>query len=474
MPSEKPNILLILSDQHTPGVTGCYGNREVRTPNINALAAEGVTFDSAYCASPLCVPSRLSMLSGRFPHSIRVWSLADTIASTTPTWPLPLSIAGWRTVLCGRMHLVWPDRVHGFENRLCGDGYPTIRNHFAHWRDPEPEIADSASTIRDAGVGSSRHDAEDDIATGHALKFLHEWKGSEGNRPFALCVGYYRPHTPFLAPPDLAALYENLDPELPDPLEDLPPFYRSLARHFGLETSPPTPEQARRAVRRYYSMVTGIDRRVGALCDALKTRGLWDNTIVIYTSDHGESLGRHGLWFKGNFFEESARVPLIVRFPKRFRAGIRIADPVSLLDLFPTFCDFAGEPPYDFLDGKSLLAALTEGQADPDRAVFSEFCDYGIHTPTRMIRKGKWKLIFAAGYEPLLFDLEADPREKANLAGRAEHKSVVESLLEQLLRGWDPETIRDRVLENQRNRDLFMAAEDSIKKAAGKEGFPWG
>lgn len=474
MPTENPNILLVMSDQHTPGVTGCHGNRAVQTPNLDALAAEGVVFDSAYCASPVCVPSRLSMLSGRFPHSIRVWGLADTMTSTTPTWPVPLSIAGWRTLLCGRMHLVWPDRAHGFETRLCGDAYPTIRNHFAHWRNPEPEIADSTASVRDAGIGSSRHDAADDIATGHALKFLHEWKPSDQRRPFALCVGFYRPHTPFLAPPDLAALYDNLEPELPDPLEDLPPFYRSLSRHFGFENAALTNEQARQAIRSYYAMVTGIDRRVGMLCDTLKARGLWDNTIVIYTSDHGESLGRHGLWFKGNFFEESARVPLIVRCPERFRAGTRVSEPVSLLDLFPTFCELAGERPYDFLEGASLLPALVEGRIDPERAVFSEFCDYGIHTPTRMIRKGKWKLIFAAGYDPLLFDLEADPRENINLAGRTEHKDVVERLLAELLRGWNPETIRGQVLENQRNRDLFMAAEEAIKQATRKEGFPWG
>jgi len=474
MPEKKPNILLIVSDQHSPMVTGCYGNSDVRTPSIDALAEEGVLFESAYCASPLCVPSRLSMLAGRHPYNIGVWSLSDTIRSDTPTFPVPLTIGGWHTLICGRMHLVWGDRNHGFETRLCGDRYPTIRNHFAHWDREEVPVTEAVRGVSEAGVGGSRHDAEDGIAEGHALKFLHETNHAKEKRPFALCVGFYRPHTPYRAPRELVDLYRKLNPSVGQTISIRPAFYRSLARHLGLEDHPPTDEEARRAVRCYYAMVTGMDRRVGTICEALKQRGLWDDTIVIYTSDHGESLGSHGLWFKSNFYEEAVRVPLIVRYPKRFASGFRVKEPVSLLDLFPTCCEIAGVEPYPFLDGQSLMPGLLGGSVDPSRSVFAEYADYGIHVPTRMIRKGKYKLMYAEGYDPALFDLESDPMETSDLLRKPQFTKIAADLLKELMKDWKPDPVRKRVRENQRNRDLFLAAEEAIKKATGKKGFPWG
>jgi choline-sulfatase len=471
--SSQPNILFILSDQHSQGVMGCYGNSAVHTPCLDALAEEGVVFDAAYCGSPLCVPSRLSMLTGRHPHGIGVWGLGDTIASNIPTWPVPLSIAGWHTLLCGRMHLAWPDRNHGFETRLCGDAYPTLRNHFADWTGPE-DTTRRGLAVAEAGIGTARQDGDDDLAQGQALRFLHSLDPSRLKRPFALCVGFYRPHTPFCAPADLASLYDDLDPEVDDLDENLPDFYQSLYRHFGFANRPPTREEAVRAIRMYYAMVTGMDRRVGLICEALRAKGLWDNTLIIYSSDHGETLGRHGLWFKSNFYEESIRVPLIVRFPGGGRRGARVKDPVSLLDLFPTFCEIAGVQPYNFLDGESLMPLITGKGIGQDRSVFAEYADYGIHTPMRMIRKGRHKLIFAAGYDPVLFDLVEDPRERANLAGHPEHRATVESLMGELLKGWEPKAIRSKVMENQRNRDLFIAAEDAIREGSGTTGFPWG
>lgn len=473
MAVDRPNILLICSDQHTPGVTGCYGNPHVHTPHLDTLASEGVTFDSAYCASPVCVASRLSMLTGRHPHRIGVWGLADTIPSTTPTWPVPLSISGWETIICGRMHLVYGDRNHGFERRLCGDAYPTMRNHFAFWTQKEPAVTHAGRVIQESGLGTARHDAEDAITEGFALKFLHGMNPVKQSRPFAMCVGFYRPHTPFVAPPGLAALYDDLELDPCGSVEELPPFYRSLSRHFGLEEDPPSKDDCRRAIRMYYAMVTGLDRRIGLICDALKQQGLWDRTIVIYTSDHGEMLGRHGLWFKSALYEEAARVPLIIRFPGNTGKGVHVNEPVSLLDLFPTLCEIAGVEPYEFLDGVSLMPALGGEPLPVDRPIFTEYADYGLHTPTRMMRKGSYKLIYADGFDPLLFDMTNDPGEKNNLAGQATMKDVVDSMLTDILAEWDPVQIRQRVLSNQRNRDLFMFAEEAIRRATGTAEFPW-
>lgn len=473
MKPDRPNILIICSDQHTPGVLGCYGNTVVQTPHLDELAADGVVFDAAYCASPVCVASRLSMLTGRHPGNIGVWGLADTIPSTTPTWPMALSIAGWETLICGRMHLVYGDRNHGFERRLCGDAYPTMRNHFAHWRNTEPDITKNVRAITDAGAGIARHDGEDDIAQGFALKFLHQQTPSNRSHPFAMCVGFYRPHTPYSVPQDLMNLYSDFDPELSGNLEDLPPCYRSLARHFGLESHPPTADQARRAIQAYYSMVTGLDRRVGMLCQMLKQQGLWENTIIIYTSDHGDMLGKHGLWFKSCFYEDSVRVPLIIHWPKGFDRRRRVNEPVSLIDLFPTLCEIAGMEPYEFLDGSSFLPALAGASLSPDREVLAEYADYGIHAPMRMLRKERYKLIYCHRQEPLLFNLTNDPGETTNRARDPEMAETAQSMQKRILSDWDPAEVTRRVLSNQRNRDILMQAEDSIRAATSTTEFPW-
>ena len=469
----KPNLLFIMSDQHTPGVTGCYGNSVVHTPNLDRLAAEGVQFDAAYCASPLCVPSRLAMLSGRHPHNLGVWCLGDTMRSDTPTWPVPLSVAGWRTVLCGRMHLVWADRNHGFEERLCGDEFTSMQNQFGHWRETEVYNARSGHGVSDAHVGTGPHDAEDENTESKALEFIRGYKSSTDKRPFALCVGFYRPHAPFVAPQELASLYADFQPPVGETTANLPPFYKSIAAHFDLVNWAPSDDDARRAIRHYYAMVTGIDQRIGRLVTALRDEGILDNTIIVYTSDHGESLGRHGMWFKSTFYEESVRVPLIVRYPMGFQHGLRVSSPVSLLDLFPTFCEVAGVTPYEFLDGKSLMPALTSTQTAADRPVYAEYSAYGLHEPTRMVRRGKYKMMFARGYTPVLFDLEADPREEKNLADDPAHKGIGQELLSLLQSDWDADTVRKRVLANQRNRDLFVDAEKAIHLVTGDKTWPW-
>jgi choline-sulfatase len=470
---DKPNILLIMSDQHTPHVTGYFGHPFVKTPNLDRLASEGVVFTEAYCTSPVCVASRLSMLTGRHPHRIGVWGLADTIPSTTPTWLLPLSIAGWETIICGRMHLVYGDRNHGFERRLCGDAYPTMRNNFAHWKNEEPEVTKAGRVIREAGPGTARHDAEDAITEGHALKFIHGLNPAKQSRPFAMCVGFYRPHTPFLAPPELLELYQDLPPCQWDSAEQLPPYYQSLRRHFGLETDPPTPKDCDRAAQAYFAMVTGLDRRIGSILNALEQQGILDDTIVIYTSDHGEMLGRQGLWFKGCLYEGAVCVPLIIRYPKRWEPQRYDFVPVSLLDLFPTFCEIAGIEPYPFLDGFSLMPELEGHESDPTRSIFAEYADYGIHTPMRMIRKGSYKMIYADGYDPLVFNLANDPHERNNLSSKPEPQAIIRHMKEEILRDWNPSEIRQRVLQNQQNRDLFLSAEEAIRKATGTTGFPW-
>jgi choline-sulfatase len=471
--SRKPNILVLMSDQHTPFITGCYGDSSVQTPNLDRLATEGVTFDAAYCNSPLCVPSRLSMLSGKHPCNIGVWCLGDTMRSDTPTWPMMLSIAGYKTALSGRMHLVWPDHNHGFEEVLCPEKYTSVKNQFGYWKEPNVYNALSGHSVADARVGTTVHDDKDQSAEEHAIAFIREHATGNDARPFALCASFYRPHPPFMAPQELADLYSGLDPDVSGSIDDLPPIYRSIAAHFDLIDWKPTNDEAQRAIRFYYAMVTGVDQRIGRILKAIEDTGQLENTIVIYTSDHGESLGRHGLWFKSVFYEYSARVPLIIRYPSRFQRGARIASPVSLVDLFPTLCELAGVEIYPFLDGSSLVPALENGSIDENRCVFSEYSAYGLHEPTRMVRQGKFKLMYARTYDPVLFDLSSDPDEKINLARSPAHAGVLNTMMPILTKDWNADGIRARVLENQRNRDLFVAAEAAIQTARNDKNWAW-
>lgn len=454
MPVQPPNIVVVLSDEHAPGVTGCYGHPSVRTPNLDRLAAQGALYESAYCTSPMCVPSRLSLLSGRYVHEIGAWDNGVIPDSNLPTWADHLRAAGYQSVLAGRTHFNGDDRLNGFDRRLSEDldhwvdhsGLPPRRD--AGWRRP------TNSHVAEAGPGEHENTRHDALVTDLAVSYLREHAGARDDRPFLLYVGYMHPHFPLVAPREFLDLYDPADITLP-PTRDVTaadehPVIAQL-RHSFRNDEPLTADHERLATACYWALVSQLDQHVGRILDEIDGSSLRDNTVIVYTSDHGEMMGHHGIWQKQCFYEPAVRVPLLVRTPDHVRgarAPSRVTDDVSLVDVLPTLRDVAGLPPDDDLPGRSLLAP-------PDgspRCVVSEYHAQGMLTGGFMLKRGRYKYCAYVGHPPQLFDVEADPDECHDLAGDDGHAALAAELDAELRRHLDPDVVDRRARSDQERR----------------------
>jgi len=450
-----------------------HGHPLVKTPHLSRLAANGVVFDSAYCNFPICAPSRVSMLTGRLPHSVGAYDNAAEFPSATPTMAHYLRHAGYRTILCGKMHFIGADQLHGFDERLTTDIYPADFAWTPDWS-KGPGYRPTGVSMRpvlEAGpcVRSMQIDYDDEVEYKGA-QCLYDLARAPGEKPFFLTVSYTHPHPPFVAPQRFWDLYREEDIDAPR----VPPIaYEELDVHsqwlyvaHAQDLYSVSDAQVRRARHAYYGMVSYVDEKIGRILNVLEETGLKDNTVVVFCGDHGEMLGERGMWFKQCFFESSVRVPLIVSMPKRF-APARVADPVSLLDLLPTFRDLAhdGHPPPAVgpTHGRSLLGLL-QGGSEPEHCVVSEYSSEGVMAPSRMVRRGPWKYIFTHGLAPIMFNLETDPDELKNLAGHSDHAATEQSLHARLVQDWDPPAVHVRILASQQER-LFLAEVASRSQA---------
>lgn len=438
----KPNIVVIMSDQHTPSILGCYGNKNVSTPNIDSLAENGIVFDNAYCNNPVCVPSRMSMLTGLHSHKINVFNNADPLLPHLATWPLLLRTAGYDTVISGRNHLLWGDRLAGFGSRLCGDtgkSIPWVKNGKTMIGEIAPQAIDTQTGPDD----NSFHALHDIDVNAHAKKYL---KTAGESKPFALFVGYYQPHAPFTALGKHFEKYRNMevDVNFKEPCDPLYiPFMKALKLDREIEK-----EKIKTAVRAYYAMVSHIDELVGEIYSSLRENNLLDNTVVIYVSDHGEMLGRHGLWHKMTFYEDSVRIPLIVSCPEKFSSGRRIDRNVSLLDFFPTFMELAGVKDGIELDGASIFPLL-EGKTEKwNNRVIAETIGIRRGEPGRMLKRDDFKLLMYHKSEPVLFDLSADPLEQRNLAKDGKYSKVLAEMIREASEDWHPQKINEMLDNN--------------------------
>ena len=445
MPAQdRMNILFIISDQHTPSVTGCYGNDVVHTPNIDRLSEAGVTFDSAYCNAPVCVPSRMSMLSGLHSDRIGVWHNADPLPPHVTTWPMLLSLAGYETMISGRMHLLWGDRMGGFSRRLCGDTNRQIPKAWPSARRDSTNGAIARFQGYDTTLGEGAVYPQDEEARDRAIQYLREEK--EG--PFALCVGFYKPHAPFKTPKKYLDLYGDLE-RIGTLDEPCIPLYQHVLEEGLGERGPLDPDRVHLARQCYYGMVTQVDEYVGEILNALEDEGLSENTIVIYTSDHGDMLGRHQLWHKVNFYEDSVRVPMVFSCPSRFAGGMRRPENVSLLDLFPTFLDIAGNRRPCPLDGESLMPLLQDGSLARGDEVIALSIGARQGHPAIMLKRGSLKLICTMGYPPVLFDLEKGPQELVDFSEDPTYASTMRDMLASVEARWDPDLVNRQVAFNE-------------------------
>jgi choline-sulfatase len=475
MRRKQPNILLVMCDQLTAIALSAYGNRVCRTPNIDRLAEQGSVFENAYCNYPLCAPSRFALMSGRLPSRIGAFDNAAEFPAAVPTIAHYLRDAGYYTCISGKMHFVGPDQHHGYEDRLTTEIYPADFS----WVPPKTydELEDeeivakgkvpfgvsSVETIADAGplARSQQIDYDDEVAR-RAVQHIFDSRRYGDGRPVFMTVSFTQPHDPYVITREYWDLYtdEGIDPPRTAkiPLDALDPHSRSLYFHYSLDKFEVTDEIYRRARRGYYGMISYVDRKLGELRKTLEDAGIADETVIIFTSDHGDMIGERGLWFKKNLFDPAIRVPLVVYRPDG-KGLSRIVAPVSLLDLLPTLVDFGGGDAGSFVtphEGRSLLPLLAKD--DPQRVTMAEHIDGGTKAPRVMLRRGARKVVVSEAYPTQLYDLAADPGETRNLADDPAFQPDLERLLEAVEAIWDLPKLRAEVMQSQRVRQFVNRA----------------
>ena len=461
MTAKAPNILIVMADQMAPAFLPIHGHALVRAPHMQALARDGVVFDSAYCNSPLCAPSRASFMSGLLPSRTRVYDNAAEFAAGIPTFAHGLRLRGYHTILSGKMHFCGPDQLHGFEQRLTTDIYPADFGWTPDWDRPEhrPSWYHNMSSVRDAGVCVRTNQLDfDDEAAFMAERAIFDLARSRDQRPFLLVASFTHPHDPFAVPQRYWDLYRDSDIETPAHTIALDAHSRRLRHVCAMDAEPVTEDEVRAARRAYYGAIAYIDDLLGRLMGALRSAALAEDTIVILTSDHGEMLGERCLWYKMSFFEGASRVPLVVASPGRFEPR-RVATNVSLVDLMPTLIELSGGNAQSLgigVDGRSLAPHL-RGAGGHDEAI-GEYLAEGAIAPMVMIRRGQFKFIHSPADPDQLFDLSHDPGERDNLADNPASAALVADFRAEVGKRWDLAELDARVRESQRRRRLIDAA----------------
>ncbi|HLW89865.1 MAG TPA: choline-sulfatase [Roseiarcus sp.] len=460
----KPNILIVMVDQLAPAFLPVYGHRLVKAANLEALAAAGVVFDSAYCNSPLCSPSRAVFMTGQLPSRSGVYDNAAEFRADIPTYAHHLRNLGYRTILSGKMHFCGPDQLHGFEERLTTDIYPADYGWTPDWDHPleRPDWYHNMSSVTQAGlcVRTNQIDFDDEVVFA-AERSLYEIARSNDERPFLLVASLTHPHDPFAITERYWSLYRAEDIDMPAPfiaLDNLDPHSLRLRHISAMDAEKVTDQQIRNARHAYYGAISYVDDNLGRLMKALRATKLASDTIVLFLGDHGEMLGERGLWYKMTFFEGGARVPLVVSAPERF-APRRVAASVSLVDILPTLVDLAGGDAVRLggaTDGRSLRPHLEGGSGHDE--VIGEYLAEGAIAPVVMIRRDRWKFIHSAPDPDQLYDLSHDPKELNNLAAGSAHAAKVAEFRAEVARRWDLATLDAEVRESQRRRRLVNAA----------------
>jgi len=412
----KPHIVLLLADQVAAAALPAYGNRVAKAPNLDRLAAESLVYERAYCASPLCVPSRASLMTGLLPSQTGAFDNAGELPASIPTFAHHLRLEGYRTVLVGKMHFIGPDQLHGFEERPMTDVYPAGFDWVPDWNlaydERLPWYHDLSSVLRAGPVTATLQTDYDAEVVRRSLEAIET-----ADRPLLLVVSFTHPHDPYEVPHEYWDRYDGVEidpPASPEPGDD--PSTRRLRAMVDTERIPVSPEQALHARRGYYGAISLVDDYVGMILDALD-----DDAVVAFTSDHGDMLGERGLWYKMAPFERSIRVPLIVRAGKVGRVGA----PVSLLDL-----------------GASLVG---RGSELPQREVPIEYLAEGVRSPQVVLIRGDRKLVRTLGEPDLVYDESDEYTEDGSLAAAADAR-------------WDLESLDAEVRESQRRRRLVAKA----------------
>ncbi len=451
------NIVVIVSDDHTTTTLGCYGNKQINTPNLDKMAKKGVTFSNAYCNAPICSASRQSLLTSKYPHATGVTLLFTPFNDTlNHTIGEHLQQKGYRTGLIGKTHFnnwIWwglyndgkgfPD--HGFHNLITKQQYKDyLKKH------PPKKVADTIMTYDDQSdlnrtaarmnarvlpVNKHIDDAEGTFFTNKAIDFIKENKDTS----FFLWLAYHEPHSPFRFPVEYRNKYKPADMTLPkgSPEDDrwVPEIFRSLSD-----------KEKKGIIAAYYSCVEYMDYNIGRVLNAINELGLDENTLVIYISDHGYLLYDHKRFEKHTMWEESVKSPLIIQGGEDIGKPRKEHALVEYIDIIPTICDAVGTEQSDQFQGTSFMPVLTNKAEEHKQYVFAEF----LEDNKAMITTKKWKYIFttgkrdlglnyATGYGPSgithrLYNLERDPGETHDVSGLQENQHVLNEMKQRMLK----------------------------------------
>lgn len=466
----QPNILIIMADQLTAKALGCYGNPEVVSPNIDRLAQHGVRFQNAYTSSPLCTPARYALMTGQNVSHCKGYDNASYMPSTMPTFAHYLRMMGYRTCLSGKMHFVGPDQLHGFEQRLTTDIYPADFGWVPDWTKPKERIDfwyHNMSSVVQAGVAAiSNQLAYDDEVGNLAIREIYDHVRSDDPRPMCLVASFIHPHDPYATREQYWSMYEQTAismPQVPRPSSQPDPHNARLEAVIDIDAVSVADQDIVNARRAYYSNVSYIDEWVGRFQKVLEECAMHRNTLIVFTSDHGDMLGEFGLWYKMSFREWASRIPLIVHQPSRLSAKI-VESPAAHVDILPTLLDMAEtdevlQPELiDPIDGQSLWLQCLDEQQDSSKIAVSEYLAEGTTAPMLMVRKGRHKYICCDTDPELLFDLESDPNELSNLAELGSSKSQIEYFRDFAKKHWDSAQLTQEIMQDQRRRRMVHAA----------------
>lgn len=456
------HVLFILSDQHRGDCVGAAGHPCVQTPNLDRLAARGLQFTNAYTVSPICGPARASLATSRYPHEVNSYGNATCYDGKTPSVAHRLTANGIAACSVGRMDFL-PDIDHGFDAV-----YPCPRDPLAFaefMRSPPVKRFDMPHKML-------RVEHLDNPSLPHPLKLMLSWleQPHRHEQPWHLFANFVKPHCPFIVPKKYVAAYDGLEiplPVIPEGyLENLHPALKQQRFHWNIEDVRPDDEL--HLIRKsYYAMITWVDAAIGLILEKLEEQGILDETLIIYSSDHGDHLGDHGMWQKCNFLESCARVPLLMAGPG-VPQGRQVDTPVSHLDISPTILSAMGCNVPEDMRGQDLLTLAGRGAEEAGRAVFGEYHGPGAVTGEFMVRQEQWKYIHYEGMSPQLFNLRDDPGELHDLGEDPAHAEVRERFDLMLRREFgDLAALDARIKDYQRQQFVeWWRSGDPKEKAA--------
>ncbi len=418
--AEPCNVLFLMTDEHHPRILGCCGDPLVQTPTLDSLAAKGVRFTAAYCQNPICVPSRVSLVSGRMPCHLNTFgNTANQKYENITTLADAFVEAGYQAVWLGKTHWGNP-RFLDFESQS------------KKKRSGNPEQASIGRRPQDSRVSSwPMEENAEHFTADEALAFLDQ----NQDKKFFLGVSFSKPHFPFTIQQKYYDLYQGKvgpPPAAERLIAELPAV--SIQEREKYEHAAATREEILRARALYYGMVTYVDEEFGRILKKLDDLGIRDKTIIVYTSDHGEMLGERGIWYKNSFYDGAACIPLIWSFPQALPQGKVVGTPAMNMDVFPTLCDLCNLPQPEGLEGSSLLPVMQGADSGKDRFALAE--NYRNGFSGRMIRTAKWKYFFYTNGEEYLYDMENDPKEEDNLITNPAYRKTANELRQKALMGW--------------------------------------